>query len=434
MLQAGAGLDRLEGGGGEDIADYSDARGRVLAVLAGAGAGRVARAERWSDRDEIAPDVEGARGGPGADTLLGNARDNLLDGGAGADQIDGGGGPDRLRGGPGPDLVVARDGEADEIRCGPARDLAVVDADDEIVALRADLVRARRRRRDGAGGSPRAGPRPRRLRGPGALPGRGATVRPRGGDRGPVGDARAAGALWRRAAAAGAASRPRRPRSRRRVQPRARSSRGRTDPRPPGRQAGGRVCARLARRVAPAVTDRGADAAGGRALGRRTRRARGVDAGRPLRRHPRRGAARRGRVFAGRRATLGAVAGAERTPRPPEDAVRAWNRAASLLATALIAAALPATASAAIAGAGDRRADVRGGARRGQRRLDRPERQRPRRHGPGRDHQGGGRLPRGRPAGPARRALRRRGHPAARHRSRRRGRSGDLDGRRCPPR
>ena len=93
---------------------------------------RAAHERRWADRDELAPDVEGARGGPRADTLLGNGGDNLLDGGPGADQLDGGAGADRLRGGPGPrPRAVARDAELDEIRCGTARDLAVVDADDE---------------------------------------------------------------------------------------------------------------------------------------------------------------------------------------------------------------------------------------------------------------------------------------------------------------
>jgi Ca2+-binding RTX toxin-like protein len=147
VLAGGAGPDRLEGGGGEDVADYRDATGPVLAILPGADAGHVSGSARWADRDEIAADVEGALGGRGADTLLGNAGDNLLDGGPGADQLEGGAGADRLRGGPGPDLAVARDGEADEIRCGTGRDLTVVDGDDEIVGLRADICELA----DGAG-------------------------------------------------------------------------------------------------------------------------------------------------------------------------------------------------------------------------------------------------------------------------------------------
>jgi Ca2+-binding RTX toxin-like protein len=139
VLAGGPGADRLDGGGGEDVADYSDAAGPVLAALAGVDPGAAARERAWADRDAIAADVEAARGGPRGDTLLGNAADNLLDGGPGDDHLDGGAGSDRLRGGPGRDLLLARDAGLDELRCGTARDLAVIDADDDLVALRADV-------------------------------------------------------------------------------------------------------------------------------------------------------------------------------------------------------------------------------------------------------------------------------------------------------
>ena len=138
-LNGGAGADRLDGGGGEDVADYTDATGPVFVALAGVDSGPWGHERPWADRDVIAADVEGARGGPRGDTLLGNGGDNLLDGGPGDDHLDGGAGADRLHGGPGRDLVLARDAGLDELRCGTGRDLAVIDPDDELVALRADI-------------------------------------------------------------------------------------------------------------------------------------------------------------------------------------------------------------------------------------------------------------------------------------------------------
>ena len=45
-------------------------------------------------RDSVGSDVEDAFGGAGADTLTGNASDNLLNGGFGADKLFGGAGED----------------------------------------------------------------------------------------------------------------------------------------------------------------------------------------------------------------------------------------------------------------------------------------------------------------------------------------------------
>ena len=139
VLVGGPGFDRLKGGGGQDLADWSDAAGPVLVALAGVDPGRIARQPGAAGRDQLDADVEGARGSRWADTILGNARDNLLDGGPGDDLLDGGGGSDRLRGGPGRDVLTGRDGEPDELRCGPGDDLAATDADDDLVALRADV-------------------------------------------------------------------------------------------------------------------------------------------------------------------------------------------------------------------------------------------------------------------------------------------------------
>jgi Ca2+-binding RTX toxin-like protein len=139
VLSGGPGVDRLKGGGGEDVADASDASAPVLLVLADVDPQRAARQRSGADRDQLDADVEGARGSRWADTLLGNAGDNLLDGGPGDDLIDGGAGGDRLQGGPGRDVLVSRDGAPDQLRCGPGRDLAAADFEDDVVALRADI-------------------------------------------------------------------------------------------------------------------------------------------------------------------------------------------------------------------------------------------------------------------------------------------------------
>ena len=118
------------------MADYSQNRASVTVILPGASFPQV-RASA-GPQDQIGADVEGARGGRGHDLLVGNAKDNLLDGGAGDDQVQGGGGVDRLRGGSGRDLVVSRDGVPDAVRCGTRPDLALIDAEDEVVAALSD--------------------------------------------------------------------------------------------------------------------------------------------------------------------------------------------------------------------------------------------------------------------------------------------------------
>jgi serralysin len=50
--------------------------------------------------------IEAARGGDGADSMLGNAGDNMLAGNAGADTLDGGAGNDSLNGGAGDDSLI----------------------------------------------------------------------------------------------------------------------------------------------------------------------------------------------------------------------------------------------------------------------------------------------------------------------------------------
>jgi Ca2+-binding RTX toxin-like protein len=136
VLRGGAGRDRIDGGPGEDVADYARLRGPVVVALAGAPAS--AAFGRSADADDLAADVEAVRGGRGGDTLIGNGADNLLDGGPGHDQLIGAGGIDRLRGGSGSDLLDARDGAADAVRCGTQRDLALIDDEDEVISGLAD--------------------------------------------------------------------------------------------------------------------------------------------------------------------------------------------------------------------------------------------------------------------------------------------------------
>jgi Ca2+-binding RTX toxin-like protein len=80
-------------------------------------------------------------GGPGADRIEGNQWKDTLFGGAGNDVLRGGPLHDRLHGGPGrdrlfggqhADVLLARDGEADEVSCGPGQDSAVGDALDRV--------------------------------------------------------------------------------------------------------------------------------------------------------------------------------------------------------------------------------------------------------------------------------------------------------------
>src|SRR5918994_1009901 len=80
--------------------------------------------------------------GPGDDTVLGDdgcpagtsgAPYYCIPGGRpGNDRLSGGAGDDRLSGGSGNDRIRARDGEAELVNCGAGRDVAFVDADDEV--------------------------------------------------------------------------------------------------------------------------------------------------------------------------------------------------------------------------------------------------------------------------------------------------------------
>jgi len=85
------GLDTINGGNGADMVDYTGAAGAVSVNLA---TGRGFNAA-GGDADTLIS-IENARGGDGADTLLGSGGDNLLAGGAGGDSLVGGAGNDTV--------------------------------------------------------------------------------------------------------------------------------------------------------------------------------------------------------------------------------------------------------------------------------------------------------------------------------------------------
>ncbi len=66
----------------------------------------------------------------GGDTIRGGRGPDQLFGRAGADCIRGGRGRDFIFGGPGNDTILARDGVADLVSCGPGKDVAIVDRHD----------------------------------------------------------------------------------------------------------------------------------------------------------------------------------------------------------------------------------------------------------------------------------------------------------------
>lgn len=91
ILRPFDGLDAINGGNGTDMVDYTDAAGAVSVNLA---IGRGFNAA-GGDADTLIS-IENARGGDGADTLLGSSGDNLLAGAGGSDSLAGGAGNDTV--------------------------------------------------------------------------------------------------------------------------------------------------------------------------------------------------------------------------------------------------------------------------------------------------------------------------------------------------
>ena len=124
------GADTVNGGGGDDLFDEAQTTADTDALdadtyIGGAGIDSVTYARgttavavdldgvaddgRPGEGDNVGADVETVRGGPGNDTLVGDADGNTIDGNDGVDLLKGGDGGDLLRGGAGGDSI---DGEA----------------------------------------------------------------------------------------------------------------------------------------------------------------------------------------------------------------------------------------------------------------------------------------------------------------------------------
>jgi Ca2+-binding RTX toxin-like protein len=105
VLEGGAGADSFTGGTGIDAVDYAHSQDGISIDLAlGTAHGGDAEGDSFGDAIEI------LRGSRFADTLAGDAGDNILHGAAGADTLDGGDGDDVLTGGAGADSFVGGSG------------------------------------------------------------------------------------------------------------------------------------------------------------------------------------------------------------------------------------------------------------------------------------------------------------------------------------
>jgi Ca2+-binding RTX toxin-like protein len=112
LLNGGPGADDLQGGAGEDAADYSERATGVVALASGK-----------PESGNVDDGPEGARDTIGADV------EDLL-GGAGDDSLTGGAGSNWLGGGPGNDVLDARGPGADYSSCGDGADVGWVDPSD----------------------------------------------------------------------------------------------------------------------------------------------------------------------------------------------------------------------------------------------------------------------------------------------------------------
>ncbi|HEX6261634.1 MAG TPA: N-acetylmuramoyl-L-alanine amidase [Actinomycetota bacterium] len=132
-LAGGAGDDALVGGGGSDTARFAGAPGPVVVDLrAGSAIG---------DGADTLRAIQNVVGGPGKDTLRGDAKANrllgkggwdILVGKGGPDLLVGGAGRDDLRGGSGRDTLRAKDGKRDSVDGGGGFDAAHVDPKDDV--------------------------------------------------------------------------------------------------------------------------------------------------------------------------------------------------------------------------------------------------------------------------------------------------------------
>ena len=138
ILDGGPGADDLNGNGeltadlGFDIADYGDRVAGVTVTLDG-----LRNDGEPGEGDLLTVEMDDVNGGSGADTIVGDAKQNLLIGNDGPDTLTGGGESDVLDGGNGNDTILARDGIADTIDCGPGADAVTADTVDVVVGCEA---------------------------------------------------------------------------------------------------------------------------------------------------------------------------------------------------------------------------------------------------------------------------------------------------------
>ncbi len=117
QLAGGADADILDGGDGNDVASYLDASAGVEISLSGSpGTAGDALGDQLSN-------IEALQGSQFADTLSGNAGNNLILGEGGNDTLFGANGDDQLSGGGGDDLLLGSVG-ADYMDGGEGNDLA----------------------------------------------------------------------------------------------------------------------------------------------------------------------------------------------------------------------------------------------------------------------------------------------------------------------
>ena len=132
-IQAGLGADQLNGGKGNDTADYRDSGEGVEIGLGGGTPGIGGTAE-----GDTLKKIENLYGSQHADTLYGNGGDNKIKGFGGDDGLKGGGGSDKLLGGSGNDIlfgedVLAESGDDDIIKGGSGNDIAFGQFGDDLI-------------------------------------------------------------------------------------------------------------------------------------------------------------------------------------------------------------------------------------------------------------------------------------------------------------
>jgi len=128
VLDGGPGADLLVGGAGLDAVDYFD---RVAAVRVDL-AGSPGDDGEPGEGDTVSPDIEGAFGGMGDDTLIGGPAAGFLYGAEGDDVLTDPGGGDGLDGAEGDDILDSTDGAKDADACGDGNDRVWRDAVDEV--------------------------------------------------------------------------------------------------------------------------------------------------------------------------------------------------------------------------------------------------------------------------------------------------------------